>query len=72
MTIDAFKTLKKGDRVYIPSPNGDRRLTSTEVLSIDRLFNKATVLLGRKPYSYRYLRKAPGSGWSTGFCVGLC
>lgn len=70
MTIDAFKTLKKGDQVYFPG--NDRRLIGTQVLAIDHLFNKVTVLLGRKPYSYRYLRKVPSPGYTTGFCVGMC
>jgi len=70
MTSTAFQNLKVNDRVYIPSSDG--RFIGTPVLAIDHLFRKVTVLLGRKPYSYRYIRKDLKPGVTTGFHVGLC
>ncbi len=55
MTSTEFQSLKCGDRVCIPGGQLGR-LIGTEVLAIDRMFRKVTVLLGRKPYSYRYVR----------------
>lgn len=75
MTTTQFKALRKGDRVLIPdAARGNRELLSTEVLGIDRLFGKVTVLLGRKPYSYRYVRVDGAKSGLTrsGICVGMC
>lgn len=62
MTQNEFKVLKIGDRVYLPDKyNNKGKLISTEVLKIDRLFNKVEVLLGGKPKSYRYIRMKSGA-----------
>ncbi len=70
MTHKTFTSLRDDDRVHIPSCNG--RMLDTVVLGIDHLFGKVTVLLGRKPYSYRYVRAGVAPSGKGGLCVGLC
>ncbi len=56
MKIKEFKSLKIGDSVYIPKGNyAVNEMMSTEVLGIDRVFNKIKVLCHSKPLSYRYV-----------------
>ena len=56
MNFIQFNSLKIGDRCYIPNANRKDMFISTEVLKIDRFFKKVTVLLGKKSYSYKYIR----------------
>ena len=69
MTIQEFKTLKVGDSIYLPNTWNKNTYTYSQVLDIDHLFKKVTVLLGRKPYSYRYL---PLKGKVASCAVGIC
>lgn len=54
MTKEQFDKLKIGDRVYIPHFKPGEVL-STEVLGIDRIFNRINVLCHSKTLSYRYV-----------------
>jgi len=71
MTIEQFNSLKVNDLVYIPGAY-EGRFTGTQVLKIDRLFKKVTVLLGTKSYSYRYVRRQIKSTQHASCFVGLC
>lgn len=54
MSIEEFNNLKVGDRVQIPDKCSKGQVISTEVLKIDRVFNKCIVILGGgKSLSYR-------------------
>jgi hypothetical protein len=68
MTKQQFDKLKVGDSVYLKNTYNEF-WTGTEVLKIDRIFSKVEVLLGRRPYSYRYIsvNKRPASCF-----VGVC
>ena len=56
MTKQDFDKLKVGDRVILPGTRY-RGITSTEVLKIDRVFNKLMVLLGGNKFlSYKYIQ----------------
>lgn len=71
MTLKEFKNIKVGDLCYIPQT--DNKLLGTEVLKKDNIFNKLTVLLGRKSYSYKYVRKTcpiEKQGPLVGMCKG--
>ena len=57
MTKEEFKNLKVRDTVYIPDKNKPGKYFSTQVLKIDRYFNKVTVFFCKKPFSYKYPRK---------------
>lgn len=50
MTKEDFNNLKIGDRCYLKRWDG--QYDSTEVLQIDRIFGKLTVLLRSKPVHY--------------------
>ena len=66
MTKQQFSKLKVGDYVYLPG----NRYTYTPILKIDRIFNKVSVLLGRKFYSYKYIpMKCPKN--KHGLTVGM-
>jgi hypothetical protein len=54
MTAQQFKTLKVGDRIYLPNSWKRGTFTSSEVLKIDRIFGKVQVLLRNKFLSYKY------------------
>lgn len=69
MTKTEFNNLKIGDRCYLRERNGT--YTSTEVLKIDKIFNKVVVLLHSAPVSYRYiLKKLTGNQRESGNIVG--
>ncbi len=70
MTKQEFKSLKIGDRCYLK--NCDGKYTNTEILDIDRLFGKVSVLLRSKPISYKKIPlKLKNNQEEWGF-VGIC
>lgn len=74
MTLKQFKQLKIGDRVFLPDirANNRKKFISTEVLKIDKLHKKISVLLGRRQfYSYKYIAKEIPIKRESGICVGL-
>lgn len=60
MTKKDFKNLKKGDTVYIPKAysKDKKEFLTTQVIEIDRYFEKLQVILGKRKYSYKYVRKS--------------
>ena len=72
MTAADFKTLKVGDRVCVRRREKDHWM-DTEVLKVDHLFGKVTILCGRKAYSYRCVRYGMSPTTKRGgLCVGMC
>jgi hypothetical protein len=72
MTKEEFKNLKIGDRCYLKDDQkGQNEYISTEVLHIDRIFNKLVVLLRSKPIHYSKIPLKLKTGQKkSGFAVG--
>lgn len=70
MTKIEFENLKVGDVVYL-RPKKHSRGTGTEVLEIDRYFNKIKVLLGNGWLSYKYISKHT-KNFEVSCFVGVC
>lgn len=69
MTKEEFKNLKIGDRCYLKRWDG--RYDNSEVLKIDRIFNKLVVLLHSKPIHYSKIPlKLKSNQKESGFVVG--
>jgi len=71
MTIQEFKNIKIGDCCYIPYGHAEGKLQGTEVIEKHNRSKKLTVFLGKRPYSYKYVRKKCDVKFIGGY-VGIC
>ncbi len=62
-----FDKLKVGDCCYLRDKN--KKYTMTQVLSIDRIYNKIIVILHSKPVSYKYIVKKLNNNQEFSGCV---
>lgn len=70
MNIEDFNKLKLNDLVYLPDNHRKGEYIGTQVLKLDHYFKKLTVLLGRKSYSYKYIKKKLDKNQKTSCLVG--
>ena len=72
MKLQHFNSLKVKDRVYLLHGMEKGKYLSTTVLKIDHFFKKITVLLGKKPYSYKYIQKEVPIEKQSSHMVRMC